>query len=139
MKRRTWHRLVTRALVLLLPAATLLAVGSPAQAYTCSGGQPITVTGSVSKVTLTFYPRCSDNKAHWRGVIRDTLCDARSGKVILWPYVWEHSYQANNGCGTSASYSGSDSALRSPWEMAVMVGACNSISCSGYFTKYLYG
>lgn len=141
MHTRLWHRLLTPIAVLALPAALLVAVASPARAHSCPGGQSVTVDTPVASAEVTFYPRCGDNQAHWHGVIRDTKCDARSGKVILWaiPEYWSHAYQANNGCGTSSSFSGSDRALNSPWQLQVAVGACNSWSCSGYFAKYLTG
>lgn len=101
----------------------------------------MTVDAGVASASLTFYPRCSDNRSHWSGVIRDTSCDARSGKVLLTSWAWSsgHAYQANNGCGTSSSFSGSDRALSSPWEVWVSVGACNSLTCSGYYTRVIQG
>lgn len=145
------RRLSAAAAVVISVAATLTVLAAPAQAYTCSGGRSITVnnTSGVSRVTLTFYPRCSDNKAHWNGVVHDTSCDGRSGKVVIVGNpsilpdgtvygVWDHAYHANNGCGTSASFSGSNYGLGAPWSVRVSAGACNSWSCATYSHGYIY-
>lgn len=141
MKGRVARAALSGLAVGCLAVTPQVAGASPAQAYTCSGGRNVTVDAGVASATLTFYPKCSDNKAHWSGVIRDTACDARSGKVVLTSWAWNsgHAYQANNGCGTSSSFSGSDRGLTSPWEVWVNVGACNSLTCSGYYTRILQG
>jgi hypothetical protein len=149
---------VRRGLATVAAAAMVMAVAlvglaaAPAQAYTCSAGQSISFSNNsgVSRVSVTFYPRCSDNKAHWSGVVHDTSCDGRSGKVVLvanpamFPdgsagSVWDRAYHANNGCGTSASFSGSAYGLLPPWTLRVAAGACNSVTCAAYTNRYLYG
>jgi hypothetical protein len=151
MKQRAWYRLLVRVAVVALPAAVLVGLSPPpAQAHACWGGQSITVSQSVASADVTFYPLCSDNRSHWHGVIRDTRCDSRAGKVLLMANpafppgggvdsVWTHAYSAPNGCGTEASFSGSDLGLGSPWRLLVRVGACNTWSCSDYTSGSLYG
>jgi hypothetical protein len=141
MGRRAARSILSALAVGGLALAAQVTATTPAQAYTCSGGQSVNIDAGVASASLTFYPRCSDGRSHWSGVIRDTRCDARSGKIMLtsWAWVGGHAYQANNGCGTSSSFSGSDRALSSPWEVWASVGACNSTSCSGYYTRYLQG
>lgn len=151
MKAQALRRLSAAAVVVMSVAAALVVIAAPAQAYTCSGGRSITVNNAsgVSRVTLTFYPRCSDNKAHWNGVVHDTSCDGRSGKVVLVANpsllpdgsvygVWDKAHQANNGCGTSASFSGSNLGLTAPWSLRVSAGACNSVTCATYTHGYIY-
>lgn len=148
MKSRIWHRLVMTFAVLILSATAAVATSSPAQAYTCSGGRTITVTGSVSKTTVTFYPECSDNRSHWNGTLWDTKCDSRAARVSLTAnqafgyWQWSHGYTAGNGCGSSASYSGSDASVidyaGSSWIVDVAAGACNTWSCATWTYGYLH-
>jgi hypothetical protein len=132
------------ALTFLLPV-TFAAAAAPAQAYTCSGGRSVSFSADdgVASTTMTLYPRCSDNKAHFSGVIRDTKCDGRAARIVLvanWTadqWSWERLYEAPNGCGTSSSFQGSGSALTgSNWYVRVAIGAC-SWSCSNYSYRFI--
>lgn len=118
------------------------------QKSSCSGGKTITVTGDVSKSTVTFYPECSDNKSHWSGTIWDAGCDNRSARVVLLAneafgdWQWDHKYTSGNGCGSSASFSGCDKSLIDyaglNWLVKVAVAACNTWTCSTYYNGYLH-
>jgi hypothetical protein len=147
MKNRIWYRLVITIAAFVLSATAAVAMSPPAQAYTCSGGRTITVTGDVSRTTITFYPECSDNRSHWNGTLWDTKCDGRSARVSMVAnqrygyWQWEHGYTAGNGCGSGASYSGSDASVidyaGSSWIVEVAVGAC-SWSCASWTYGYLH-
>jgi hypothetical protein len=138
------RRLVLGGIAIVTLAAPSMIAAQPAQAYTCNGSRTITVNSStgVASATVTISPNCSDGKAHWSGSVRDTKCDARSARVAIYGNVvggplgnesqWSHGYSADNGCGTGASFSGSDSALGSRWNMYVDVVACNTSSCSSH-------
>jgi hypothetical protein len=148
MKQRSWSRFLRSLAVVALAAAASLAVTGPAQAYTCSGGRSITVTGDVSKVSVTFYPECSDNLSHWSGTLYDTKCDGRSARAVLVAnqaygyWQWAHGYNAGNGCGTSSTFRGSDRSVIDYWGLSwvveVSAGACNTWSCSSYAKGYLH-
>jgi hypothetical protein len=145
--KRSWSRLVGAVAVLAMVATAMLAAAGPAQAYTCSGGRTISVVGDVSRTTITFYPHCSDGRSHWNGTVWDTRCDGRAARVVLVAnqaygyWQWDHGYNAGNGCGSSATYSGSDRSVvayaGSNWIVEVSVGAC-SWSCSSYTRGYLH-
>jgi hypothetical protein len=147
MRQRSWSWLASVVAVVAMVAAGVLVVAGPAQAYTCSGGRTITVTGDVSRTTITFYPQCSDGKSHWNGTLWDTRCDARSARVGLVAnqrygyWQWDHGYNAGNGCGSSSTYAGSDRSVLayagSNWIVEVGVGAC-SVSCSSFTFGYLH-
>ena len=51
---------------------------------------------------------------------------------------WSRSYNASNGCGTTTTFSGSDTGLASPGAGMIDVGAC-STTCSYFTTRTLYG
>jgi hypothetical protein len=148
MTRTSWPRVARGLTVVILAAAASLSVGGgTAQAYTCSGGKTITVTGDVSKATVTFYPECSDNRAHWSGRVWDTGCDKRAARVVLIAneaygyWQWDHAYTSGNGCGSSATFSGSDNSVVDyagrNWVVRVAVAACNTWNCSSYYNGYL--
>jgi hypothetical protein len=147
MKQGKRSRLVSVVVVLAVLTASMLFVAGPAQAYTCSTSRSLTVTGDVSKTTITFYPHCSDGKSHWSGTLWDTKCDGRSARVVLVAnqqygvWQWDHGYNAGNGCGTYSTYSGFDNSVVAyagvSWAVEVSVGAC-SWSCSSYTRGYLH-
>lgn len=133
------------AVMTVLLTLTGLAVASPAQAYTCSGGRSVSYTSDdgVASTSVTLYPRCSDNKAHFSGTIRDTKCDGRAARIVLianWTFdqwSWDRSYEAPNGCNTSATFNGSAPGLAgNNWYVRVAIGAC-SWSCSSYSYRVL--
>ncbi|MFI6453995.1 hypothetical protein ACIBF6_20840 [Streptosporangium amethystogenes] len=142
MKSRILHRITAGLVSTTLAVMTLVAFTSPANAYTCSGGKSTTLNASdgVGSADITFYPNCSDGKAHWNGTIRDTKCDARAARIIVqsaWSGVpgtpaWSHYYEAPNGCNTGRSFSGSAAGMTGNWRIELYVGACNSTSCSDY-------
>jgi hypothetical protein len=135
------RRLVARAAAVIVPAGALVAVlAAPAQAYSCTGGYGILFTHyqNLSSANVTFYPRCSDNKAHFSGWVHDIACDHRAARVSLianggsspdgqWYELWSRQYNASNGCNTTASFSGSAAALTgNNWELEVDLGACST-------------
>lgn len=151
MLKHAFKRLVARIAVVVIPAGTLVAVmAAPALAYSCTNGQGILITQSqnLSSANVTFYPKCSDNRAHFSGWIHDIACDNRAGRLVLeangyfypdgYRDEWGHVYNASNGCGTTTTFSGTDVALTSPWQFTIDVGAC-SITCSSYTERTLYG
>jgi hypothetical protein len=148
MNNRIWYRLVMTIAAFALTLTAAVATSPPAQAYTCSGGRTLTVTGTASRTTITFYPECSDNRSHWHGTLWDTSCDAKAARVSLIAnqafgyWQWDRAHTAGNGCGTSASYSGSDASVidyrGSSWLVEVGVGACNFWSCVNFTRGYLH-
>ncbi|MCT9934124.1 hypothetical protein N5079_28330 [Planotetraspora sp. A-T 1434] len=138
---RTWiYRSIAAVAALVLSATLLTAVSTPANAYTCSGGKSTTLNSDsgVASADVTFYPSCSDGKAHWNGVLRDTKCDGRAARfVISTPYTpfgqaWSRDHNNPNGCHTGSSFSGSDTRLGSNWHVEIAVGACNSLTCASW-------
>ncbi|GGK65488.1 hypothetical protein Sme01_24280 [Sphaerisporangium melleum] len=142
MRNRTLHRVASGLTGVALAATAFVSFTQPASAYTCSGGKSTTLNASdgVGSADITFYPKCSDGKAHWSGTIRDTKCDARAARIIvqsIWSGVpgtpaWSYDYEAPNGCNTGRSFSGSAAGMSGNWRIELYVGACNSTSCSSY-------
>jgi len=94
----------------------------------------------------------------WNGVLHDTNCDSRSAYVyfelqVYGPGVWEavndsRAYTVSTGCGQSASYPAFTIANRlyepggdcgsCEHRLQVVLYACNSWTCSSYYSKYYY-
>jgi hypothetical protein len=141
---RKLRALLVTAMTVFL-ALTGVTVASSAQAYTCSGGKSVSYSADdgVASTSMTLYPKCSDNKSHFSGTIRDTKCDGRAARIVLvanWTYdqwSWDKLYEAPNGCNTSSSFSGSATPLTgSNWNVRVAIGAC-SWSCSDYSYRFI--
>lgn len=155
MSRDTWRRLVTRIVVAVVPAATMLMAGAaPAQAYSCSVTQWTTLyqPQGVAHADLAFSSSCNDGQMHWSGRVYDDKCDGRAGEVGLImdqfialdgsvDFAWQHDYTTSNGCGTSATFSGSDRDPGGSWTLSFVVIACSgwfNTNCSNASVEYLY-
>lgn len=147
MRVRILSRALTVLAATLIATTSLVAVSSPAQAYTCSGGVSATLVhrDGVATSNVNFYPECSDGRAHWNGTITDTLCDARAARVALMsPWVpipgapaFEWGHTNPNGCRTSSSFSGSNSSLKA-YAIDMWNGACGYWSCAEWDMKRIY-
>jgi hypothetical protein len=148
-RHRNWSRLAVRAAVVALLATVPLTAARPAQAHSCAGARSLSYTHyqGVARVSLTFYPECSDNQSHWHGTLYDTLCDKREARVSLvanWEGTfaqWEGGGSAGNGCGSSATFTGTRPSIvdYSPasWELRVILKACNFWGCSNNDFEYI--
>jgi hypothetical protein len=134
--------MVMAALTMLVaPVAALAGPATAAQAVSCTSTANwyYGIPGVEAGTNFQWQAECTDGVAQvWNGVVTDPLCDGRAAKV--WIQVWDRNpngtYQlyatspvwwANNGCGTSSSYS--TWRPRSPgsegWKLSVHLQACN--------------
>ena len=82
MTRPGIRRLLARTTLIVVSAGLLVAgAAGPASAYSCANGQAIMITQSqnISSANVTFYPKCSDNKAHFSGWIHDIAATTARG------------------------------------------------------------
>jgi hypothetical protein len=139
------HRVLSAlAASVLFSGMALVLSTSAAQAYSCSGIQSGTVVSSVSEVSFNIHTGCNDKLFHITGTVYDTSCDGREAFGSFDAYTvpevggtyfdWERTAHADNGCGTSGTFSVSGATpihvSGDAWEIAVCVYAKNSTSSS---------
>jgi hypothetical protein len=137
----------------MLLTLTMGIAAAPAQAYTCSGTRHVRVNGDVSQLDYYFSPSCSDGRSHIWGTIYDVACDSRQAYGFMsiqhqelphspWYAVWNTEVHADNGCGTSSTFSRSGPVpLTYPytrWRVESFTWAENGWGASSLTFHYLY-
>ena len=145
-------RKLSRVLLIATIATSALVVDvAPAHAYTCgyndAGGY---ISHSEVALSFSFEEHCSDGLARVTGTIYDTRRDGRNALTIFRvyrrasdvSYSWSRTAKAQNGCGTSATYtfSGPSPGL-SGWKLWIDMAACSGygLNCSSNYNHYFYG
>jgi hypothetical protein len=144
-------RKFSRVLLVATIATTALVVDvAPAHAYTCGYNDASGyISHSEVALSFSFEEQCSDGRARVTGRVYDTICDSRAALAIFSiyrrasdaSYMWRSTARAENGCGSSATFtfSGPSPSL-SGWKLWINMAACSRLgNCSSNYNHYYYG